>query len=461
MVSLALFSKSIRHFSSINSEKQLLSNLEALIKDLRTTNSINSKIEMIKQKPELRSLLKMIYAPEVRFRIKSASINRYEPSKNANATESIEKLLKQLSDGSLSGKSASQAVSAYMKMNCEHEELIKCIIDKNLKARIGYELVKKSFPESSADEFQIPVSLGYPIEKHLKYLKNSFSIGSGEAWFISRKYDGIRTILVYDIADESLKLLTRHLKPIYGLNPNIQSALKQSIQSKIKDSIILDGELVYIDEKGKENFSKTINLVKTMEPKPIEGLEFRVFDLIEKNCFDMKFSERLSKLRELLADSDEDIVKLVDQTECDANFDHYEYLKKATELEYEGFIIRKDCELKDGRSKNLLKIKPFLDDEFKVTNCEIGPMRLLDEQTKIESTQNVLLSITVDFNGHSVNVGSGFSNSERLELAQTPEKIIGKIVTVRYQGESKAEGRECKSMRFPVFKTLHGDSRSE
>ena len=47
------------------------------------------------------------------------------------------------------------------------------------------------------------------------------------------------------------------------------------------------------------------------------------------------------------------------------------------------------------------------------------------------------------------------------EFAKEPERIMGKIVTVRYQSESKAEGRECKSMRFPVFKALHNDIRTE
>ena len=460
MISTAIFCKTIRQLSSINLEKNLLSNLAALIKDLRSTNSINAKVEMIKKKPELRSLLKMIYAPEVRFYIKSSSINKYESSQIINSSESIEHLLKKLSERILTGKAASQAVSAYMKEYHEYEELIKCIIDKNLKARIGYEIVRKSFPEALEESkiSSIPVSLGYPIEKYLETVKKSME--SGDKWFISRKFDGIRMILVFNHEDKSLNLLTRHLNPIFGLNPTIQSTLKQAIESRIPYSIILDGELVYLDKEGRENFSKTINLVKSMEPKSIEGLEFRVFDLIEAEDKATKFSERFKRLKEIFPDS-EDIIKLVDQTECGLNFHYDKYVKKAVELEYEGFIIRRDCELKDGRSKDLLKIKPFQDDEFKVINYEIGPMRLLDEVTKKESTENVLLSVTVDFNGFAVNVGSGFSNSERLEFAKNPEKIMGKIVTVRYQSESKALGRECKSMRFPVFKMLHGNIRTE
>ena len=411
---ITFYHKSFRQISSkINSDKQLLSNLENLINELRTTNSTNSKVEIIKKNPELKEILRMIYTPHVRFYIKSASLNKYEPASSESLIESIEDLLEKLSKRILTGKAASQAVSAYIKVNAEHEDLIKCIIDKNLKARIGYELVRKAFPELSTTSSMcnIPVALGYSIEKYLEYLKKS--IGSCEKWYISRKYDGIRSILIYNNEDKSLNLLTRNLKPIFGLNPIVNSSLKRIILSKISNSIILDGELVYLNAEGKENFSKTINLVKSIEPKPIDGLEFRVFDIIDH---ELKFSERLKKLKEIIPNSEEDsdIIKLVDQEEGSKDFDHEEYLKKAIKHEYEGFIIRRDCELKDGRSKDLLKIKPFQDDEFKVINYEIGPMRLLNEITKKEFTENVLLSITVDYNGHSVNVGSGFSNSERI-----------------------------------------------
>lgn len=439
-----------------NSDKQLLSNLENLIKQLRGTNSINSKVEILKGKPELSGILRMIYAPDVRFYIKSTSINKYEHLESANVNESgsIEDLLKTLSERILTGKAASQAVSSYIKKYPEHEDLIKCIIDKNLKARIGHDLINRAFLDDSSER-NISVSLGYPIEKYLEYLKKSLE--SGDKWFISRKYDGIRTILVYNNESGSFELLTRHLKPIFGLNPTITSVLKKEIASLcFNSSFVLDGELVYLDKSGKEDFSKTINLVKSIDPKPIDDLEYRVFDLI--SCRD-KFSERFKILKKMISDSK--IIKLVDQAECNPRFNHEEYLKKATDLEYEGFIIRKDCELKDGRSKDLLKIKPFQENEFKVINYEIGPMRILNESTKVESTENVLLNIAVDFNGHAVNVGSGFSVPERIEYAKRPEKIMGQIVTVRYQSESKAEGRKCKSMRFPVFKALHGTERTE
>lgn len=449
---MKIFGRFIKSYSTAKNDKILLEQLDIFVKELRSTNSINSKVQMIKNKPELRRILEMIYSPENRFYITSNSIKDSQDKITDPKEYDLYDMLKNLSDRMVTGNAAVSLVNEYIKLHSEYEELIRNIIDKNLKARIGYELIKRSFDK--VKEHLIPCSLGYPIEKHMEYLKKSLE--NGEKWFISRKYDGIRTFLIYCNEDKTVKILTRQMKPITGLNPTIIDVLKSDLKD-LNESVILDGELVYI-LNDKEDFSKTISTVKSIEAKSIGGLQFRAFDIIDEAT---EFSKRQAKLHNLFTKyfHNSNVVKSVKQTLL-TDFNYDELIDESKNLGIEGFIIRRDCESKNGRSRDLLKIKPFQDGEFKVIDYEIGPMRILDEDL-VESTETVLLSIKIDFKGSSVNVGSGFSHSQRLEFAMDPEMIMNKIVTIRYQSESKVEGREENSLRFPIFKFLHGNKRTE
>ena len=457
----------IRPFTTLKNDKILLSGLETLVKELRTTNSINKKVEMIKRRPELRRILQTIYSPESKFYVTSTSIQRYagEIIPNANDTDSnsITDMLSALIERKVTGRAAALMILSYIKKYPEHEELIKNIIDKNLKTRIGHELIKRSFDDllEHTYETNIPCGLGYSIDRQMKYLRKSLE--TGEKWYISRKYDGIRVFLVYSHYTGTVQLLTRRMKPITGLNPKIPETILKDFNG-LGQSIVLDGELVYINQASeKEDFSKTITVTKSLEPKSIDNLEFRAFDLVSLGDEEI-FSSRQAGLKDLFHNQFKNsiVLRLVEQNILSADFNCEDLIEKATELNYEGFMIRRDCAAHNGRSRDLLKIKPFQDAEFSVIDCQIGPMRLIDPLSGTERTEKVLLSVTIDFKGQTVHVGSGFSTSERREFGADPSKIVGKIVTVRYQNESTKMGRgEGKSLRFPVFKYLHGNERTE
>lgn len=453
---MSLISKIIRSsFSTFNNDKLILKELQSLVEELKSTNSGNAKVEILKKKPELRSILTSIYSPGVRFHITSEALSTKNTTKNNCVHPSIEDTLKTLSNRKVTGNAAVSLVKELIAAHPEYEELIKNMIDKNLKVRIGFGLIKKSF-EIDEIESNICCTLGFSVEKHLDYLKKS--LNEGQEWFVSRKYDGIRAILVYDHKQkyDKVRLLSRQMKPIKGLNPEVLSSILRDLGG-IEESFVLDGELVSMND-GKEDFSQTISTVKSMDPKPIGGLQYKVFDEIIE---ELTFSQRQEKLMRRFSEHFK-VVNLVSQTvlRSSENVDYERIIKQAQELGYEGFIIRRDCKLKNGRSRDLLKIKPFQDAEFKVVDHEIGTMRVFDD-AGTEQSEQVLLSLSVDFNGSKVSVGSGFSIAERREFAKDPQKILNKIVTVRYQSECKAAGRSGNSLRFPVFKTLHGDKRSE
>ncbi len=429
-----------------------LTKLAELVKCLQQTTSINSKIDILKGKPELLKLLDCIYDPKYKFHVRSSALKG--DSSNAKEFDCIENLLSALHKRDITGKSAISSVEYFIQKNSGHAELIKMIIDKNLKARIGHELIKRASQSGSECESEvIKCALGFSLNQPqlVEYLKKS--LGNSEEWFISRKLDGIRAFLKHE--NGKFDLLSRRKVPITSLNPNISNIFKQTIQTK--DNFILDGELVVIDaETGRDDFSTTISAVKSLEPKPIKALKYYAFDILMDN---IPFGERQIKLKETIATLNIDFIEMVKQEPL-VQFNQEQLIQAAIDSGYEGFILRRDSLLKDGRSRDLLKLKPFEDAEFRVIGREIGPMRVLTG--RIEREEQLLLSLTVDYKGFPVKIGSGFSIAERREFAAMPEsKLFGSLVTVRYQSESKAKDRSENSLRFPVFKHFHGESRTE
>ena len=74
--------------------------------------------------------------------------------------------------------------------------------------------------------------------------------------------------------------------------------------------------------------------------------------------------------------------------------------------------------------------------------------------------KGTLGGVVVNFKGSQVGVGSGFSNDQRNDFWQHPEKIFGKIVEVQYFEESKDKTGK-PSLRFPVFKQVRNDKNEE
>jgi DNA ligase-1 len=103
-------------------------------------------------------------------------------------------------------------------------------------------------------------------------------------------------------------------------------------------------------------------------------------------------------------------------------------------------------------------MKSFKDGEFKVKDIVIGNIRIINKDSGLEETIETMVSVIIDYKGYDVNVGSGFSLSERKFYYLNSSQIIDKMITVQYFGESNNE-QGGLSLRFPTFKVNHGIKR--
>ena len=111
-------------------------------------------------------------------------------------------------------------------------------------------------------------------------------------WIFETKWDGFRAVAV--VAPGKAKLYSRNGLDISRKYPSIVDAL-----AKIKESAVLDGELVALDARGRSRFQ----LLQNAEREKVRLL-YRVFDLLYLDGMDtrkLKLIERKAALKAILA----------------------------------------------------------------------------------------------------------------------------------------------------------------
>lgn len=201
-------------------------------------------------------------------------------------------------------------------------------------------------------------------------LAHDFAKTPVESGITQPKLDGIRMVV------NSRGLYSRSNKPIVAV-PHIENLLKAFIEKF--PTITLDGELY--NHALKDNFQKITSLVrKTVnigadELAESAGLvQYHVYDMFDSANPNMNFMDRYLWLQDNLPTgvSDDFSVQLVKTQICDTpkaiDIMYGEY----SEAGYEGQMIRQNTPYEFKRTKNLLKRKEFITEEFKVVEIQEG-----------------------------------------------------------------------------------------
>lgn len=231
---------------------------------------------------------------------------------------------------------------------------------------------------------------------------------------VQPKLDGHRCIAVID-GKGRVSLWTRTRKRLTSV-PHIESALKNL---NLKNTI-LDGE-IYADSL-KSDFEKLTSAARKQEAtEESKRLEYHIYDCELPVCFTERFSYLCSFLL-----TQRGPLKLVpttvltDEQEIKAKYETY------IMLGYEGMMIRKHgIPYQNKRSDQLLKLKSFIDAEFKIVGVEEGRGKLTGHAGSF-----VCLSKNAE---DRFNVKMEGATSKLKEYWENKEKYIGQLLTVRYQ----------------------------
>ena len=112
-------------------------------------------------------------------------------------------------------------------------------------------------------------------------------------------------------------------------------------------------------------------------------------------------------------------------------------------------MLRKNAPYESGRTKDLLKIKKFQDEEYVVKGIINGKATYNENGAK---EYDVVSALIIEHKDNEVFVGSGLSKEQRINWFSNPNEIIGKTITVQYFEETKDSKTNMYSLRFPVLK---------
>lgn len=430
-----------------------MNKVKDILSQLGQTSSSLEKIKILKENKDNKNFQKVLNwtydTINTNYYVKKVPTTKVSGDytlDDSNGIDYSQELLNALSKREVTGHAALDYIKETLeKYTFEYQEIISNIIKRDLKVATSTSSINKAFPNL------IPV---FDVVLAKNYKDHSKKVEDGK-WKISTKIDGCRCIAIK--SNNTFKFFSRQGKPFLTLDNLIQPLLDQT---KGIDDIIFDGEVCLVDSNGKEDFQGIMKQIKKKD-HTIPNPKFKIFDVLTKDEFYLcggtyTFEERYNKLKEIITDCD--TLDVLEQH--DFNEESFAILQeKVKEEGWEGLMLRRaDVPYKNKRTDHLLKVKSFLDDEYKVLETINGPFAYTEKGTG-QKEEEMMTAVIVEHKGYKVQVGSGWSIDQRREYFKNPSDIIGKTINIQYFEETKNKNGGI-SLRFPTVKHVYDNGRN-
>lgn len=337
----------------------------------------------------------------------------------------------------------------------EDQPVLHAIMERNLKIGIAGE----SFNKSATNEInKFEVALAYNLDK----VKNVNPIDG--TFYASRKLDGVRCIAIVDTSAQTVEFYSRQGKKFTSLSNHVQPML--TLCDEYVGKVVFDGELCAVDENGNEDFAGAVKQVSKKDVTA-ENIKYCIFDVLSYDSFiegedtdiDFTFSERYRIYTEMFYNHSHlisDKITILEQERITSQEQFDKWTNLVSENGWEGFMLRKDAPYKAGRTKELIKVKKFMDAEYVVEGIKNGTACYNEDGMK---EYDIAAALIIKHKGNMVQVGSGLSKEQRIAWFKDPSQIVGKTITVQYFEETQDSKTKQYSLRFPVLKYVYEDGR--
>jgi DNA ligase-1 len=270
---------------------------------------------------------------------------------------------------------------------------------------------------------------------------------------IEVKLDGVRVITIVH-PDGRVDMFSRNGKELVNF-PHIAEQFKKTVTG-VREPVVFDGEVM------SSSFQDLMKQVHRKDNVQANDAKLHLFDLLTLEAFEhgtypISQENRSSKLRawkDLWAEETVDIEivgqELVDLDTNQGQARFKEINQQAVAGGYEGIMIKDpSAHYECKRSHAWLKLKPFIEVSLEVKDVEEGTGR-----------NNGRLGAFVcegadDGKDIRVNVGSGFSDSDRDIFWNSRTSIFGQVVEVRADAITQNQDGSY-SLRFPRFLRFRG-----
>jgi len=393
-----------------------------VLKQLRNTTKKNEKIKILEDNNTdlVRYVCEFTYNPLKHYYIKKINIE-YVGQKRLNSATwlDIRDHLVSLDLRTITGNTAiNKTIELIEQFDSESQDVILCILRKNLKAGLNITTCNKAFP-SLIPEFKVQLANRYDKKKEYKGVKH---------WYASPKLDGHRCLYIDG------KLISRNGKEIIGFDHIIEELKQFPFVFNFVDGELYSHDMKFSEIQGIISRSKNIDVEKK------KLVKFNVFAVVDDYINNTR--EMISKMK---FKNNFKYITFLEYTRIENNFKdikklHDEYVKEG----YEGIMLRDVKKFYDyKRSNALLKFKNFKETDLKIVKCieGVGKYEGMLGAFKLRGKAEGKKVIT--------ECGSGFSDEQREKFWKKRDKLKGTLVEVKYQNISKRNDEY--SLRFPVF----------
>lgn len=276
--------------------------------------------------------------------------------------------------------------------------------------------------------------------------------------FIEVKLDGVRVLTVV-YPDGRVDQFSRNGKELL----NFEHVKRQisMFAKKFDEPVVLDGEIM------SNSFQDLMKQVHRKDNVDANDAVLYLFDIVPLKDFEKGYYEngQISRSRwlkdwyeacsSLLFNVNIVGQELVDLDTPEGDKKLQEINARAIAGGYEGIMMKDpNAPYECKRSVAWLKLKPFIEVSLEVVNCEEGTGRNAGRLGAI------VCSGIDDGRNIRVNVGSGFSDSDRVNIWASRNSIPGDIVEVRADAVTQNQDGTY-SLRFPRFKCFRGFEHGE
>lgn len=421
-----------------------MKNVIELFKQIQKTSSLNDKKAIIannKDNELFKKYLVFLLDGNVITGISDKKLNKKVPVftfKGRNECYSFDDVMEYLKKNN-SGKDCDIFMMQKFLKNVpdEDKEFYKQMITKKFRLGIDIKGANKAIPNL------IPtweVQQAYPLTD-----KNEPKDGE---WFaLSQKLNGNNN----GVLDE--KCISRQGKEFTGMSHIISDINKLSFKN-----MFFNGELIRknVDNlPDDENFQIGTGIINSDEIDKT-CIKFVIYEMFPKEEFlngesKLTYKQRRKKYLNPLAEEiftlgleNIEVVPLVYEGTDKSKIQ--ELLDEADKSGWEGLMLNKDAKWKNKRNNNILKIKSFKHADILCTDVVEG-------DGKYKGTLGL---IKCDYKGFELGVGSGFTDEQRHYYWEHKDEIIGKIVQIKYKGETKNK-QGGLSVQFPIFQCIRND----
>ena len=370
-----------------------------------------------------------------------------------NPYEEFDELLNRLSARKLTGHAARDAILG-MSLKFDSDEwnlFLAPILRRDMRAGFSEKTINKV---CKGTDYVIP-TFGCQLAANSEGRPEMV----GTKW-LEPKLDGARVLLMVT-EDNTATCYSRNGK-VFDNFPHVEQQVLSNVYAiraylKTKGGFVLDGEIM-----GK-SFQDLMRQAQRKENVQTQDTVFNVFDILpledfKRGFWNAQLRKRLAILTEMqpVFDAMPNVTRVDSQIVVDLSTEEgrtklHEYATEMVTAGFEGIMI-KDMEAPYECKRNTfwMKYKPIYDFDLTVIGLEEGTGRN-------KNRMGALICEGVDDGKHIfVNVGSGYTDTERMDYWNNKHDIIGRTIVVMADAITKNQNNTY-SLRFPRFKSFRYD----